>query len=101
MNIRDLLGGERISVKCRVEIVNRWDELFTEVDLPPGVIIRPGDEVEVHGEPVEVRYGDQTMIERQATIKRAGAIERTWTKLTGDLEFMELLEFSFSSGSRL
>ena len=33
---------------------------------------------------------------RKATITRAGWIERKWVKMTGDLEFMELLEFSFS-----
>jgi hypothetical protein len=33
---------------------------------------------------------------RKATITRANWLERKWVKMTGDLEFMELLEFSFS-----
>jgi hypothetical protein len=33
---------------------------------------------------------------RTATITRASTIEQIWTRLTGDFEFMELCEFSFS-----
>ena len=58
--------------------------------------VKPGDEVLVHGKPIVVPYGETTAERRKATIKRAGWIERKWVKMTGDLEFMELLEFSFS-----
>jgi hypothetical protein len=34
--------------------------------------------------------------ERVATIRRASTLEQLWTRMTGDLEFMELCEFSFS-----
>jgi hypothetical protein len=36
-----------------------------------------------------------------ATIHRATWLERKWTEMTGDLEFMELLEFSFSGEKSL
>ena len=38
--------------------------------------------------------------DRTATVTRASALERLWTKLTGDLEFIELYEFSFSEEAR-
>ena len=38
---------------------------------------------------------------RMATITRASLIERSWTRLTGDFEFMELCEFSFSEEVKL
>ena len=38
---------------------------------------------------------------REATITRASALERFWTRMTGDIEFMELCEFSFSEEIRL
>ena len=41
-------------------------------------------------------YGESAIERRKATITRATWLERKWTKMTGDLEFMELLEFSFS-----
>jgi hypothetical protein len=53
--------------------------------------------VKVHGDPIAVPYGEKAVFTRTATVKRAGPLERAWTKATGDIEFMELLEFSFSS----
>jgi hypothetical protein len=38
---------------------------------------------------------------REATVTRATLLERLWTRLTGDVEFMELCEFSFSEEVRL
>jgi hypothetical protein len=43
-----------------------------------------------------VPYGETATERRKATITRANWLERKWVKMTGDLEFMELLEFSFS-----
>ena len=55
----------------------------------------------MHGTPVIAPYGDLVVEERMATITRAHWLERLWTRLTGDLEFMELCEFSFSEEVRL
>ena len=41
-------------------------------------------------------YGEVIVEDRVAVITRASAVERLWTRLTGDFEFMELCEFSFS-----
>jgi len=41
-------------------------------------------------------FGAVVREERIATIIRASKLERFWTRLTGDLEIMELCEFSFS-----
>jgi len=60
------------------------------------VIVHPGDEVIVHGSPIEVPYGHRESFRRTATITRASLLERGWTRATGDFEFMELCEFSFS-----
>lgn len=86
---------------CRVEVENNFDNLFTHVELEGDIEIRPGDEVEVQGPPIDVPYGESIIVERTATVRRAGPLERAWTRLTGRIEFMELLEFSFSSGRRL
>jgi uncharacterized Zn finger protein len=86
---------------CTIRIQNTWEALQAHVELDGDVAIQPGDEVIVHGEPVRVPYGESRELRRRATVMRAGALERTWTRWTGDLEFMELCEFSFSSGSKL
>lgn len=96
MNLFALLGRERIDVDCTVEVQNTFEELSAHVTLHDGVVVHPGDEVLVHGRPIEVPYGEVHREARRATVTRATALERAWTKMTGDFEYMELLEFSFS-----
>ena len=60
------------------------------------LLCNPGDEVLVHGAPVMASYGQVVVEDRTATITRASLLERLWTRATGDFEFMELCEFSFS-----
>jgi hypothetical protein len=94
-------GRKSFDVPCTVEVSNTFDSLHAHVVLDADIVIEPGDEVRVHGEPIRVPYGQTARLQRNATVYRAGWLERGWTRLTGDLEFMELLEFSFSSESRL
>lgn len=91
-----LFGGRRDEVTCTLEIENSFEALHAHVRLDDGVVVHPGDEVLVHGDPVSVPFGESRTLRRRATIRRAGAALRLWTRLTGDLEFMELCEFSFS-----
>ncbi len=99
--ISRLFTRERFDVPCTIEVEHSFDSLHAHVELEGGLKIEPGDEVLVHGEPIVVPYGEKQTIRRKATVTRAGAVERAWTRLTGDLEFMELCEFSFSSGRKL
>ena len=89
-------GRERFDTGCQVEVSHTFDSLHAHVRLDGGVLIHPGDEVIVHGSRIEVPYGQVQRFNRQATVIRANALERMWTRLTGDFEFMELCEFSFS-----
>lgn len=81
---------------CTVEVSHLFESLHAHVRFDNGAVINPGDVVLVHGEPVLAAYGEVKTEKRVATITRASAIERAWTRLTGDLEVMELCEFSFS-----
>ncbi|MEO0328209.1 MAG: hypothetical protein AAF217_06365 [Pseudomonadota bacterium] len=91
-----LKNRRNCDVDCTVEIENTFESLAAHVRFNDGTILFPGDEVVVHGKPIEVPYGENQTFERRATIKRASALERMWTRATGDFEFMELCEFSFS-----
>ena len=98
--LNKLLGTQkREDVDCTVTIVNTFESLEAHVRFNDGTTVNPGDEVVVHGRPIEVPYGETQSFERRATVKRAGAVERLWTRATGDFEFMELCEFSFSQGA--
>ena len=99
--IEGLLRRKRITTPCTVEISHTFDSLHAHVELDGDVEIHPGDEVLVHGHEVAVPYGEVQRFRRDATVTRATALERLWTRMTGDLEFMELCEFSFSEDMRL
>lgn len=95
-------GNQRqFDIGCTIEVEHTFESLHAHVELDGGIGMEPGDTIKVHGDPIIVPYGEKQVFRRTATVKRAGSIERAWTKATGDLEFMELLEFSFSSGSEL
>jgi hypothetical protein len=87
-------------VPCTVEISHKFDALHAHVRFNNGAVVNPGDEVLVHGAPVMAAYGEVVIEDRTATITRATWAERQWTRLTGDLGFMELCEFSFSEEIR-
>lgn len=91
----------RLEVPCTVEVEHTHDSLHAHVELADGVVVEPGDEVIVQGPPLDVPFGERVVVQRQAVVIRASWLERRWTELTGDLEFMELLEFSFTSGRKL
>ncbi|MEL6298669.1 MAG: hypothetical protein AAFV26_11210 [Pseudomonadota bacterium] len=86
---------------CEIEVSHTFESLHAHVELAGNVKIEPGDEVIVHGSPIEVPYGEIQRFSRTATVIRAPWYERAWTRLTGDFEFMELCEFSFSEEGRL
>ena len=88
-------------VPCTVEVSHRFESLHAHVRFNNGAVVYPGDEVLVHGKPVLAAYGELIIEDRTATITRASRLERLWTRLTGDLGFMELCEFSFSDEVKL
>jgi uncharacterized Zn finger protein len=91
-----LFEKRKEQVPCTVEVSHRFESLHAHVRFDNGAIVHPGDEVLVHGAPVVAAYGEVVVEQRVATITRANALERAWTRLTGDFDFMELCEFSFS-----
>ncbi len=91
-----LLTRERETAPCTVTVSHRFEELSAHVKFDNGAVIHPGDSVLVHGGEILAPYGEVVEESREATITRASGIERLWTRMTGDFEFMELCEFSFS-----
>ncbi len=91
-----LLTKERETAPCTVTISHRFEELSAHVRFDDGTIVHPGDTVQVQGPEIMAPFGECVEEQRTAVITRASAIERLWTRATGDFEFMELCEFSFS-----
>ena len=74
---------------CEVEVSHWFDSLHAHVKFLNGAIIH-------HGAPVLAPYGEIVREQRTATITRASTVEQIWTRVTGNFEFMELCEFSFT-----
>ncbi len=91
-----LLTRTRETAPCTVTISHRFEELSAHVRFNNGAVIHPGDTVQVHGTEIMAPYGEVVEEDRTTTITRASGLERLWTRATGDFEFMELCEFSFS-----
>ena len=81
---------------CTVEVSHKFESLHAHVRFDNGAVVHPGDEVLVKGPEIMAPFGEVVIEKREATIIRASAVERLWTRLTGDFEVMELCEFSFS-----
>lgn len=81
---------------CTVEISHKFESLHAHVRFNNGAVVYPGDEVQVQGPEIMAPFGEIVREDREAIITRASALERLWTRLTGDFEVMELCEFSFS-----
>ena len=91
-----LIFRETETAPCTVTVSHRFDELSAHVRFDNGAVVHPGDSVLVHGAEIMAPYGEVIEEQRLATITRASRLERLWTRATGDFEFMELCEFSFS-----
>ena len=93
------LRRTRFDTPCTVEIEHSDRFLCAHVDLAGNVPIGPGDRVRVHGAPISVAFGERCTVQRTATVERAGALERLWTRFAGHFEMTELYEVSFSDRS--
>lgn len=96
-----LLTRDYEMAPCTVEVSHKFESLHAHVRFDNGAVVYPGDEVLVEGPPVMAPYGEVVIEKRQARITRASRLERLWTRMTGDFEFMELCEFSFSEEATL
>jgi hypothetical protein len=83
---------------CVIEIEHSEASLHAHVNLVNEIALRPGDRVRVHGAPIRVRFGERLTLRREATVERAGWLERQWTRLAARFSLGELYEVSFTPG---
>jgi hypothetical protein len=99
MTAAPIFGDRTVEVPCTVDVEHSFDSLHAYVELE-GIEVGPGDEVLVHDAPTEVPFGERIVVQRRATVVRAGWLKRLWTRLTARLELTELYEVGFSSWRR-
>ena len=96
-----MLRKRSFDVPCTVEVSHTFESLHAHVELDNEIPLHPGDEVLVHGEPIHPPYGEVQTERRTATVTRATAVERWWTKLVGNAQCWELFEVSFTDRRKL
>ncbi len=92
---------ESIEVPCTIDVEHTNESLHAHVDLDGDLEIGPGDEVLVHGEAIDVPFGERRVFHRRATVRRASWFKRQWTRFAAQFELTELYEVSFTSGRKL
>jgi len=94
MNWQSVVGGETVQAVIDIEI-EKTQESFHAYSIPSDIEIREGDEVLMHGVPTDVEFGTRLVMQCRATVRRAGVLERAWTRLAGLFELTELYEVGF------
>jgi hypothetical protein len=85
---------------CDVEIENTFDS-FHAYTVPADIEIRPGDELTVHGVPMDVAFGEMITLQCAATVARATLVERVWTRFASIFEITGLYEVGFQPREEL
>jgi hypothetical protein len=83
---------------CTITVEQSPEHFHAHVELADDVEIQPGDKVRVHGAPIQIPFGTRRVFERQATVTRAGPIERALIRLAAYFDLAELYEVSFNAG---
>ena len=83
--------------RCTIEVEHSAASLHAHVTLENDTPLGPGDKVTIHGAPVQIAFGEKLLLQRDATVQRASALGRTFTKLIAQFELATLYEVSFSS----
>lgn len=91
-----LLYPVRIETECRIEIEQSDEHFHAHVELIGDIPIAPGDRVRVHGDPIVVPLNSRLVLKRKATVDRASAPVRWWTRMAAYFDLAELYEVSFS-----
>ena len=89
---------KRFDTPCRIAVEQTEDHFHAHVELDGDVAIFPGDRVRVHGDPIQITFGESAVFDRTATVTRAGPLLRGWTKLAAYFDLKELYEVSFNPG---
>jgi len=92
------LVRRRQATPCTIEIEHSESSLHAHVELDGEIALRPGDRVRVHGDPIRLAFGQTLVLRRNATVERAGWLERQWTRFSARFSLSELYEVSFTPG---
>jgi hypothetical protein len=85
-----------IPISCTIDI-EQTGRSFHAHAIPVGVDLRPGDIVQMHNAPASVDFGQSMSGTCQATVLRANALSRFWTRATSLFSLTDLYEVGFDA----
>ncbi len=85
-----------IDVTCALDIAWTADALHAHA-APDDVELRPGDVLTLRDAPATILFGDRLSRDCPATIRRAGALLRAWTRATSLFALTDLYEVGFDT----
>jgi len=91
-----LLDAPAFEVGCTIIVEQTNEHFHAHLELEEDLNIGPGDRVRVLGAPVQIAFGQRSIFQRVASVRRAGALRRFWTRLLAQFEIAELYEVSFT-----
>ncbi len=89
-----------IPIYCTIDI-EQTGRSFHAHAIPVGVDLRPGDVVQLHDAPASVAFGESVSGTCQATVLRASAMTRLWTRATSLFSLTDLYEVGFDAREAL
>lgn len=92
------MTARSFNLPCRISVEQSADHFHAHVELADNVAIEPGDKVRVHGDPIQISFGETAVFDRVATVTRAGPLLRAWTRAAAYFDLKELYEVSFNPG---
>lgn len=96
MSLFSALPRQRFELPCTVEVERTQQSLHAHVTIDGDFNVEPGDEISLRDAPTDVPFGAKVVARSVATVVRANAIERAWTRWVGNFELTELYDVSFT-----
>jgi hypothetical protein len=96
--IRTVPTAKQFDIPCTITVEQSSEHFHAHVELAGDVELEPGDKVRVHGDPIQIPFGQSAVFERAATVTRASPIGRVLTRIAAYFDLRELYEVSFNPG---
>lgn len=93
--------AKTVETWCQVSVSETFENLYAHVELEELLDLGPGDQVTVHGAPIQAGPGQVTQQRRRVTVQRASWGARAWTRFLSNFELLELFEVSFTDRRKL
>src|SRR5512134_2029874 len=84
----------RVRVPCTLDLEATHDHFHAHASLE-GVTVHEGDQVQVHGAPSRIAFGEKRQVQTEATVRHASWPRRLLTRVIGTSHITDLYDVGF------